>query len=282
MNYIELKAPAKINIGLYITSKREDGYHNLYTLFYPVYGLYDTLKFRLSETQSFSSNSPEIAFDENNLIIKALRILENESGKTLNVDISCDKNIPLGAGLGGGSSDAAATLLALNEIYRLRIPLERLKELALLLGSDVPFFIRAKPAIGESRGEKLTEVDLFIDSYLVIVNPGIHISTGEAFKNIKPKATIFDYTRILSDGKLNLANQPTPVNDFEDFVFKTHPEIAIIKHKLYKSGACFSQMSGSGSSVYGLFKDKINEESLRLLFPANYLVKVVPPAPGFH
>lgn len=282
MNYIELKAPAKINIGLYITSKRNDGYHNLYTLFYPVYGLFDLLKFRLSDSGSYTCDNPNLFMDESNLIVKAVRLLETECEKKLNVDIYCEKNIPMGAGLGGGSSDAAATLVALNELFHLKISVTRLSELALILGSDVPFFIKAKPAIGESRGEILTPVDLFIDTYLAIINPGIHVSTGEAFRNITPGKSNFDYTNILSDGKINLNSSILPVNDFEKYVFTTYPEIARIKETLLDTGAYFSQMSGSGSTVYGFFNHGIKENTLKQMFPEHYLVKVVPPEAGYH
>lgn len=278
MNYIEVKAPSKINIGLYVTRKRNDGFHDIYTLFYPLFGLYDLLKFSLSDTFSFTCDNKSIPTDESNLIVKAVRALENISGKTLNLKIECLKNIPAGAGLGGGSSDAATTLLAVNELKKLNIPFEKLAEIALQLGSDVPFFLRPRPAIGESRGEKLTYVDLFLEKYFVLVNPGIHVSTGEVYSNITPQTTDIDIFQEIKNN--NLKTPGNKINNvFQKYVYPKHPEMNNIEEKLKTCGAEYVQMSGSGSTIFGIFN---NEPELEGVFPPEYLVKVIPPDETYY
>jgi len=179
MNYIEIKAPAKINIGLSILSERADGFHNLSTLFYPISDLFDVLIFEQANQFEFHCDSDMVPGDNSNLVVKAKNILEKITGKTLNVKIELQKNIPSQAGLGGGSSDAAAALISLNEMFKLNLNHAKLIDLALQLGSDVPFFIKSKPAIGSSRGEILDYVDIEIHEPILIVNPGINISTKE-------------------------------------------------------------------------------------------------------
>ena len=198
MKYIEIKAPAKINIGLNIVEKRKDGYHNLETFFYPICDLFDVLTFEQSDDFSFNCDVDELNSLEDNLVVKAKTLLEDETNKKLNIKINLQKNIPIGAGLGGGSSDAAATLISLNEMFTLNIPYDRLLELALQLGSDVPFFLKAKPAIGKSRGEILAIKEFEIPKYILLVNPRIHISTKEAFANITPQPSNLDYEHVFS------------------------------------------------------------------------------------
>jgi len=282
MNYIEIKAPCKINLGLYVTEKRPDGFHNIHTLFYPVYGLYDFFSFEKKENFEFECNDPKLPKDEKNLVIKALKLLESYSGKKLNVKIICKKNIPAGAGLGGGSSDAATTLLSLNELFRLNISYERLLDLALQLGSDVPFFLKCKPAIGESRGEKLTHVDLFLEKYFVLVNPGIHISTAEAFKHVTPHPSTIEYSELISSPKFLSVAREKLTNVFEPYAIQKHPEIKNILNLLYNSGAEFAQMSGSGSTVYGIFASEPDTQALKKQFPSHYLVKIVSPDESYY
>ncbi|MGE5497839.1 MAG: 4-(cytidine 5'-diphospho)-2-C-methyl-D-erythritol kinase, partial [Syntrophothermus sp.] len=169
MDYLEIKAPAKINFGLNVTSRRNDGYHNIETVFYPLYDLYDVLTFSPCSRFLFESEDKTMLTDDN-LIIKAKNLLEKHTGKSLNVRINLEKNIPAGAGMGGGSSDAAATLISLNEMFSLNISEKILLEMALGLGSDVPFFIKPRPAYAESRGEKITYIDFDIPLPLLIVN----------------------------------------------------------------------------------------------------------------
>ncbi|MCX6167960.1 MAG: 4-(cytidine 5'-diphospho)-2-C-methyl-D-erythritol kinase [Ignavibacteriales bacterium] len=254
MNYIEIKAPAKINIGLSILSKREDSFHNLSTLFYPISDLFDILIFEQANHFEFYCNSDLIPKDHSNIVVKAKNLLEEVSGKIIRVKIELKKFIPSQAGLGGGSSDAAATLISLNEMFRLKLNHEKLIALALELGSDVPFFIKSKPAIGTSRGEILNYVDFEITEPILIINPGINISTKEAFQNISPINFQFDFNSIVKEGKINYNIIKEVIkNDFEKYVFEKFPVIEEIKNKLYEYGAFFALLSGSGSTVYGIF-----------------------------
>ncbi len=270
IDYIEMKAPAKINFGLNIISKREDGYHNIETIFYPVKDLYDEICFSRSNKFEFSCSDKNLE-SEGNLIVKAKNILEADSKKKLNVKIELHKKIPLGAGLGGGSSDAAATLLSLNEMFQLKYDLEKLKNFALQLGSDVPFFISAKPAFAESRGEKLTLIDFQIPYPIVLVNPGIHISTAEAYKNIKSKPAMFNLKDLTNIKLTEPSDYITKVtNDFEEYAFNKHPEIEEIKEMLYGFGAKFSLMTGSGSTVFGIFNSFNEAEKAKVYFAEKY------------
>lgn len=271
MKYIEIKAPAKINIGLNIINKRLDGYHNLYTLFYPIYDLYDTLKFTLSDHFQFICTDKNIPGDENNLVVKAKLLLEEITHKQLNVKIELEKVIPSQAGLGGGSSDAAATLISLNELFQLNLKNDELNRIALMLGSDVPFFIKAKPAIGKSRGEILEHIDLEINEFIVIVNPGINISTREAFENVKPIQKKLDYKKFIIENKINYnLLREIASNDFEEFAFNKYPEIENIKNSLIGSGALYASMSGSGSTVFGIFSDEVKAKKSIQSFPKNH------------
>jgi len=271
MKYIEIKAPAKINIGLHILNKRNDGYHNLHTLFYPINNLYDLLKLTLTDRFEFICDNNSIPNDENNLVVKAKSLLENISNKKLNVKIELLKNIPSQAGLGGGSSDAAATLISLNEMFNLNLKIDQLHTLALSLGSDVPFFIKSKPAIGKSRGEVLDYINLEINEYIVLVKPDINISTKDAFNNTKPSLKEINYNEIILDNRIDYdLLKKYATNDFEDYVFSKYPEIKIIKNELYKSGALYASMSGSGSTVFGIFRNKEEAQESLNKFPRKY------------
>jgi 4-diphosphocytidyl-2-C-methyl-D-erythritol kinase len=271
MQYIEFNAPAKINIGLKILNKREDGFHNLQTLFYPILDLADKLIFSKSENFIFSCNDKTLPIDETNLVVKAKSLLEQFSQKKLKVSISLNKNIPSQAGLGGGSSDAAATLLALNKLFNLKLNMNELSKIALMLGSDVPFFLKIVPAIGLSRGEKLEIVNLEIPETILIVNPGINISTKEAFQNVAPNRTYINYNELIINGRLDYSvARETLSNDFESYVYTKHSEIKEIKSILYEMGADFSLMSGSGSSVFGIFHN--NTDAIKAInkLPKHY------------
>jgi len=271
MKYIEIKAPAKINIGLNILEKRKDGFHNLSTLFYPIVDLYDVLTFEISDQFDFKCNTSTVPNNDSNIVVKAKNLLEIVSGKKINVKINLKKNIPSQAGLGGGSSDAAATLISLNEMFQLELNYKKLNELALELGSDVPFFIKSKPAIGTSRGEILEYVDLEITEPILIVYPRINISTKEAFQNISANNSNIDFQSLIQKEKLNYDLVRSRVeNDFEGFVFGKYPEIEKIKKQLYQDGALFASLSGSGSSVYGIFKDIESANVAKNNLPNNY------------
>ncbi|MCU0362903.1 MAG: 4-(cytidine 5'-diphospho)-2-C-methyl-D-erythritol kinase [Bacteroidales bacterium] len=244
---------AKINLGLSIVSKREDGFHNIETLFYPV-NLCDVLEFVVSggSEDKFTVTGIDIGGSMNdNLVIRALKKLR-ESYPVPFLDIHLHKVIPAGAGLGGGSSDAGCMLRSVSKYFRTGTDTAELLEIAASLGSDCPFFIEGRPAFAGGRGEILSPApDLLHGYYLVILNPGIHSDTREAYRNCKPSTPAFsvqDLPRIhVEDWKLHLKN------DFEEFVFRQHPITGQLKNRLYESGAIYSSMSGSGSSVFGIF-----------------------------
>lgn len=249
---------AKINIGLKITEKREDGYHNIQTIFYPV-RLYDILEFIVlspdagGDRLTVTGLVPEGA-REDNLVIRALEIIKNKWSLPY-FEIHLHKNIPAGAGLGGGSSDAAFMMKMLNKCFKLGLSAEELKNQALRVGSDAPFFIENIPSYAEGRGELLTPLNqLGDDLYLVIICPGIHISTREAYLSCKPEKK---GTNLSVYYRENISKWKDLIeNDFEKIVFPKHPVLKEIKELLYKSGAIFSSMSGSGSAIYGLFRKK--------------------------
>ncbi len=246
---------AKINIGLRITEKRPDGYHNLESLFYPVKGLYDCLEIGEAKELTFENTGLHIdAPKEKNLCVKAWHLM-NEYYSIAPVRIHLHKVIPFGAGLGGGSADAAFVLTALNEFFSLNITIEELEKLALQLGSDCPFFIQNQPKFVAGRGEIFipTSIDL-TGYYIVLANPHIHVSTAQAYAGVKP------YNReqsLFQEIHSNPRNWRGIVeNDFEQSVFALHPAIEALKNKMYATGAVYAAMSGSGSTVYGIFEEK--------------------------
>ncbi len=251
----EILTPAKINIGLYVTEKRQDGYHNIETIFYPV-NIFDRIIIEDSDKFSFSSNDNSLPSDSTNLAVFAKNILEEYSREKLNVKIYLEKNIPVGAGLGGGSSDAAAILNTLNEFSGLNLSGSEIFDLALRLGSDVPFFLHPRPTFACGRGEILKPLLLHSDLPIVIVNPGINISTKWAYSKITPSKPDFDLRKVESLDLYHLKlyfNQLK--NVFEDPVFEAYPLIKDIRYLHHKLGAVFSIMSGSGSTVFGIYPD---------------------------
>jgi 4-diphosphocytidyl-2-C-methyl-D-erythritol kinase len=245
---------AKINIGLNVVEKRPDGYHNIETVFYPI-GLCDLLEILPSEScsdYSFSSSGISIEGDpENNLIVKAYRLLRSHYQFPA-VDISLVKQIPFGAGLGGGSSDAAFALKAINELFELKITPKKLELLASKLGADCPVFIKNKPVFATGIGNVFTPVQLSLKGkFLLLVKPDIHVSTPEAYSLVVPQKC---ETSLIENIKQPISEwKATIKNDFEKSVFAKYPEIEKIKNKLYDMGALYASMSGSGSSVYGIF-----------------------------
>jgi len=265
---IEVKAPAKINVGLNIVKKRDDGYHNLETIFYQIHDLFDELTFEKSDKFELILEDKNLNLANGNIISKAIKLLEQKVERKLNVKIALKKNIPIGAGLGGGSSDGATTLMTVNKLFNLNLTQEELKILALELGSDVPLFLHNYPTIGKSRGEDLEKAELVIDYPILLVNPGIHISTKDAFSNIIPKPNSFNYSDI-NNIKISDWNGKV-VNDFENSVFGLYPEIEDIKKTLNRNDALFSLMSGTGSTVYGIFESLSKAKSVAELFPKSY------------
>ncbi len=246
--------PCKINLGLYILNRRADGYHNISTCFYPVPWT-DILEIIPSDTMSFSRTGLSIP-GEDNLCIKAYQLLKKDFDLPP-VKIHLHKIIPIGAGLGGGSSDAAHTLRIINDIFQLGITLDTLHEYASQLGSDCAFFIQDNSMLASGRGEVLSSIPLNLKGhFLAIIKPDIHISTAEAYTgvvpNTPPQALKEILNKPLSDWKTLLKN------DFEDSIFKKYSHIKEIKEKLYSLGAVYASMSGSGSSVYGIFENEIS------------------------
>lgn len=247
---------AKINIGLRITGKRNDGYHDIETIFYPV-NLYDALEFVASQgkddTLTVTGLDPG-GLPGDNLVMKAVKLLRREFSFPV-LRIHLHKAIPSGAGLGGGSSDAAFMINAINRHFNLDIPSGRMMTLALELGSDCPFFLECIPALARGRGEVLEPLEPFLEGcYLVLVNPAIHISTSEAYRNCRPGKSLENLRKLIT---LPVNEWKDSIrNDFEEYAFGKFPVIGEIKNALYESGAVFSSMSGSGSTVYALFRDK--------------------------
>ena len=242
----------KLNIGLYVTNKRPDGYHNLETIFYPIQ-LTDVLEIVPAATTSLKLSGLPVSGDlTTNLIWKAYELVKNTYPvRVPAISIFLHKVVPMGAGLGGGSADGAFMLRLLNDHCQLNLSNEELATLALHLGSDCPFFIYNTPVFATGRGETFTPVKLDLSAYdIQLVYPHVHIATSAAFKHIVPCAAPIDLRTIC---KLPITEWKNIIyNDFEKQVFKDHPEIASIKTQLYAQGALYAAMSGSGSSVYGI------------------------------
>ena len=250
---------AKVNLGLNIVQKRSDGYHNIETIFYPVKGLCDILEVIVSDGElnsiEFTQSGLGIDCDmDSNLCVKAYRLLASRYGMP-HVKMHLHKIIPMGAGLGGGSSDAAFTLKMLNSFLPEPLSTDMLLALALELGSDCPFFLLNSPSVGRGRGEILEPISIDLTGYwILIVNPGIHIGTKDAYEESSPKQWDIPIGKMV-----NFVINEWPqylVNDFEKTVFSKHPAIASIKEKLYQIGAVYASMSGSGSTVFGIFHEK--------------------------
>lgn len=245
---------AKINLGLNVLSKRADGYHNISSCFFPI-PLTDILEIMPSNDFHFRSTGITIPESGENLCVKAFRMFKDEYGIG-NVDMHLHKNIPIGAGLGGGSADASFALKMINELFELDLSENDLKQLAGRLGSDCPFFIRNKPVIAEGVGADFRALNIDLTGkYLVLINPGIHVSTAQAYSKVLPHMPEQSVEEIL---KMDIENwQNHLVNDFEDSVFRQFPAIKLIKDQLIEVGALYASMSGSGSSVYGIFDEEI-------------------------
>ena len=279
---MKLYPNCKINIGLRVVRKREDGYHDLETIFYPVYGLHDELEVDAMENSEFRVQNYEfiqkgLAVDcpaEDNLIIKCYLHMRARYPQIGDVRIRFKKNIPFGAGLGGGSSDAAHMAIALNEIFKLGLTKEQLAQEIRPLGADCPFFVYNTPCYAEGIGDQLTPIPLDLSGLrLIMIKPQCGVSTKEAYGGIVPKGSGIkefkssylgrasnDYSQSDFLGVKELFN--VAHNDFEDTVFKLRPEIAAIKKRLQAAGALYAAMSGSGSTVFGLFTTQLSSTLL--------------------
>lgn len=266
----------KINLGLNVIRKRDDGYHDLESLFYPL-DLTDALEIVSSQTTKdpviFSTSGLEINGEPGtNLCLKALAVLKKSFPQIPPVNMHLHKTIPIGAGLGGGSADAAFTLKLLNKKFHLGISTDSLLEIALELGSDCSFFILNRPCLARGRGELLQPAALDLSPYrLVIVNPGIHMSTAEVFSAITPTVPSKSVLQIIQQPIASWRNELK--NDFEEAVFQKYPIISQVKNGLYDAGALYASMTGTGSTVYGIFEKR---RPVEFSFPSNYFVKELP------
>ena len=256
---------AKINLGLNVTGKRPDGYHDLETVFYPV-PLYDTITIKESGKGkcSCSLNIEGIKINgdiQDNLVVRAYNALAKEKPLP-EVEVTLRKNIPTQAGMGGGSADCAYTLMALNMLLKLGLSDAHLAGIAAKLGADCAFFIKSKPCYADGIGDRMSNVRFSLDKWwIMIIKPNINISTKEAFAGIVPQLPMRSCKDIVE-------NEPVEKwkgllkNDFEDYIFKLHPQLKCIKEALYKEGASYAAMSGSGRALFGLFKNKPKELEL--------------------
>ena len=249
----------KINLGLSILEKRSDGFHSLETVFYPV-NLNDIVEITIQPSSSkaakevvFSHSGIPIPGDsESNLCVKAYQLLKADFPKLPEVQIHLHKNIPIGAGLGGGSANGSTVLKLLNALLELKLSTPQLVQYALKLGSDCPFFIYNEPCHASSRGEILEPLSINLSNYTIaLVHPGIHISTAWAFGQLKPSIKEKTIAEIIKQPVTSW--KEALINDFELPVFKAHPLLEDLKNYLYQQGAIYASMSGSGSSLFGLF-----------------------------
>ena len=261
----------KINIGLNITAKRNDGFHNIETVFYPIPWM-DVLEVTGTDNLSPALHSSGVIIEGNeadNICIKAYHLLKQDFRQMPAVDIYLHKTIPAGAGLGGGSADGAFMLKLLNNKFKLALTEESLIRYALQLGSDCPFFILNKPCFATGRGEHMLPVTVNLTGYtIVLINPGIHVNTGGAFAKITPAVPAKSIKDIIQQPLETWKNEMK--NDFEIPVFRAHKEIAAIKQALYDNGAVYASMSGSGSTVYGIF---LSGNIPAMHWPAQYICR---------
>ena len=261
---LEIHAPAKINLFLEVLNKRNDGYHNINSLFQAV-TLFDILKFKKIEeptcrVQLTNKNRVDIT---DNLIVKAYNLMKLKFNLKGGVEVELEKNIPVAAGLGGGSSDCAATIIALNQLLHLGLEKKQMADIGLELGSDIPFFFTKGQAIVTGRGERIEETSFPTKYKIVLVSPSLTLSTKEGYAalkigltvsgtpyNLKPNRNLEEFLESLSNAR----------NDFESVQFEKYPKLGEIKEKLKKCGAVFARMSGSGPTIFGVFRDNIDTE----------------------
>jgi 4-diphosphocytidyl-2-C-methyl-D-erythritol kinase len=268
LNELTVYAPAKINLALKIIRRRADGYHDIQSILQKV-SLYDTLSLKLSSHQGITvtTDDPSIPTDSSNLAYRAADLLLKQQKITPGISIHIKKRIPAGAGLGGGSSNAAATLSGLNKLLRCNLTEPDLLRLGVEIGADVPFFIYDKhAALAEGIGEQLSPVKIHVPLWFVIVFPGFSISTKWVYENYRVLTNKRKNIRISRSFKQLNAVLRMLSNDLENVVTQQYPEIQKIKRTLIQAGACGSLMSGSGSSVFGIFPDEQHaQEALTLL-----------------
>lgn len=254
---------AKFNLGLNIIKKRQDGYHELETCFYPV-PWQEALEIVESEKTTITVTGIEVPDDSDNIVLKAYQLLKSDYDLPP-VHIHLHKVIPIGAGLGGGSADAAFALKLLNHLFSLEIYDNQLKKYAISLGADCAFFIKNKPMLAGGIGEELTEVEISLEGkFILMVYPDIHISTKQAYSNVIPKKPKKCIRQILVEKNISEWKHFLK-NDFEEAIFGEYPILMELKQQLYKSGAIYASMSGSGSCMYGIF-----QENPQITFPEHF------------
>ncbi|MCX6147060.1 MAG: 4-(cytidine 5'-diphospho)-2-C-methyl-D-erythritol kinase [Candidatus Kapabacteria bacterium] len=274
MKLIKKLAYAKINLGLQVLNKRLDGFHNINTVFFRT-KLADEMIFKSNDTGEINIKiNVDLGIpQEQNLIFKVAAKIQDKYNVKLGVDIELTKNIPFGGGLGGGSSDAAETIKALSELWDLDIPFDNQLIIAQALGSDIPYFLKYGTAVGNSRGEKLFYFDYDMNFQLLIVSPNIHISTPDAYNAlgrtlVERQIVNFANVLIRADDNPSLLKEFV-FNDFEENAFTKHNELLEIKNKLYENGAHLALMSGSGSTMFGIFDLNKDLSEIQKIF-SNY------------
>ncbi len=254
---MQLKANCKINLGLNVLRRRSDGYHDLETVMLPVKELYDVVDVEHCDDDGIVFTASGLAVDcaaDDNLCVRAARLMQERYG-TGGVAIHLDKRIPFGAGLGGGSSDATAVIVAINELFDLRLTKYELATIAAELGSDTAYFVYNDAEMCRGRGEVMQPIELSLEGlWLAVVKPGEGVSTAEAYRGIVPHIPEVGLEELLREPIHSW--QDSVKNDFEPHIFATHPEIRGVKESLIDSGALYASMSGSGSAVFGLFTDR--------------------------
>lgn len=262
-----IQTGCKINLGLNVVERRPDGYHNLQTIFYPV-PLYDELTIREKDslimdgedTLTLGGNPLEGEVWDN-LVLRAVRLLRQEGFPIPPLNIDLRKVIPSGAGLGGGSSDAACMVTTLTRLYGLPLSEEQMERLVSKLGADCPFFVNPRPLYAEGIGDVFTPISLDLSGwYLMLVKPEVHVSTREAYAGVHPHQPAYSLLDVVKQPVGAWASRM--VNDFEESIFFNHPLLSEIKEELYRQGAAYASMSGSGSTIFGLFRSRPSCEEL--------------------
>jgi len=277
---MQINSYAKINLGLHVLNAREDGFHNITTIFQEL-NFCDQITIEESKKMSFDTNVDWLD-RTNNTCIKAVKILQNHYSGLPNFKIFLQKNIPTNAGLGGGSSNGTATLKAINQLCGLNIQEKEMKKFAEKISADSTFFVNGGLQGGEQKGEKLYPIkDSAIDAYILLVMPSIKVQTSDAFMFIKKYLvkgkTDIKLSQMLEEFKLNKLSSELFYNDFEMYVFKTHPEIGKIKLEILDLGAKYASLSGSGSTVFGIFSDKQTAQKAQSFFSPHYSTIIANP-----
>ncbi|MBX7151798.1 4-(cytidine 5'-diphospho)-2-C-methyl-D-erythritol kinase [bacterium] len=271
---LEIISYAKINLGLKIVRRRDDGYHDIETIFKAI-DLHDIISIQKNTHQTLTCNRQDVPLDDSNICVKALHALEKVTQQSINVSIHIEKTIPIGAGLGGGSSNGAGVLIGCNRLFGLNLDEKTLFELGASLGSDVPFFVgqllgKGSTAIGRGRGEILEFIPWPLNEKVLLINPLIHIATPWAYQNYKTFLSPEKKTELTHAFSAPLSFSLSMENDFEPLVFSEFPQIRSIKQALESENAVISRMSGSGSTVFGLFNSTADIDRIQSKFSGHF------------